>query len=179
MKNLIRRSAIFAFTLALFLPTAATASAQISYDPSEGGWVDVQNNLVWGLDYAYFTTTAPNGSTGFGTPVEVDWATAQSMAANYPALLDQYAWYGAATVAAYWESRGLDWRQPTAREVTAACKAGFLQKLYWYPSIPRWTSNFASKRGVFVGAYVIYLDNGSVELNIANPGFPIFVRPYR
>ncbi|MGE5191726.1 MAG: hypothetical protein ACM3U2_04440 [Deltaproteobacteria bacterium] len=176
---------MLAFALAALASTVATAGKKTPppapyYDVNEGGWVDLANNLVWGLDYTVFTTSAPNGSTGFDPPVTVDWATAEDMAANYPTLLAQCGWTDAATIASYWESQGLLWRQPTATEASAFYSEGIISNIYAdYNGTPRWTSSAKYKNGVLVGEYVIDLASGAVELDIANPGFPLFVRPYR
>jgi hypothetical protein len=185
MNKFLHKSAVFAFAMTL---VAASVSAKphapppptYYYDASEGGWVDTTNNLVWGLDYTYFTTATPDGTTSFNPPQAVSWQTAQSMAANYPALLAQYGWTDAAIVATYWEAQGLDWRQPTASEVTTAYDAGFLESTYTiFWDTPRWTSSFGSKKGVFVAAYWIDLNTGTVGLDVAGaPAFPLFVRPF-
>ena len=67
-----------------------------------------------------------------------------------------------------------------ASEVTIAYNAGFLGNHYApYSGTPRWTSSYKSRKGILIAAYAIDLTTGTVGLDIANPGFPLFVRPYR
>lgn len=184
MRTFIHTSAVFAFTLALLTAAAVarqkTTTPTYVYDANEGGWVDKTNNLVWGLDYAYFTTASPDGNTIGAEAIPMDWPTAQSVAANYPEALWQSGWYDASDVSAYWEGQGLQWRQPTAAEVGVAYSAGFLGNHFQpYGQTPRWTSDFKSRKGVFQGAYAIDLSTGAVQLDVGTPGFPLFVRAYR
>src|SRR5262245_5722705 len=185
MKKLMHRSGVFAFSVAIVVAAQATAMAQYRqyrWDDSEGGWVDKKHNLVWGLDYRRFMSTLPDGTTDNVGIDQVDWTTAQTLAANYPEVLATAGWLDAANIAAHWEDQGLHWRQPTVAEATTAWNAGFLSRAYTESggNEIRWTSSFKNKNGVFAGAYAIYLLDGSITLAEATRlGFPLFVRPYR
>jgi hypothetical protein len=183
MKKLIHKPTALAFALALVLASEATASAQLRYVASEGGWVDKKNNLVWGYDPNYITTALPPGvnGDGFPTPEEVDYATAEFQAENYPSFLASYGWHDLATVAAYWENRGLVWRLPTLNEVERAFKQGlFSEPLYASElGIVRWTST--SSTADPSENYVFDDHSNYVELlGTSLPfGTPLFVRAYR